>query len=112
MLANGRAFLLLAAVLTVTRARRKQNEVLAGDKDSTSLPGLPAMLNPSPAAGRMCPLRPPWHRGRARRNQPGITELVLTGNTRKGGRRHIPGLRVRCQRNSECYSVMASAAEL
>ncbi len=46
MLANARAFLLIAAGLTVTQARRKRNGVLAGNKNSTSLPGLPVTLNP------------------------------------------------------------------
>jgi len=70
MLANGRAFLLLGAGLTVTRACRKRNGVLVGNKDSTSLPGLPAMLNPSPAAGRMCPVRPQRQPVPGRRHQP------------------------------------------
>jgi hypothetical protein len=58
MPANARAFLLLAADLTVTRARRKRNRVLAGNKNSTSLPGLPALLKPSLVAWRLCPMRP------------------------------------------------------
>src|SRR5260370_4028570 len=86
MLANGRAFLLLGAGLTVTRACRKRNGVPAGNKDSMSLLGLPAMLNPSPAAWRMCPMRPQRQPVPGRRHQPGITRLVLTGNTRKRGR--------------------------
>lgn len=65
MLADARAFLLIAAELTATGARRKRNGVLAGNKNSVSLPELTATLNPRPAAGRVCPVRPPWHRGRA-----------------------------------------------
>ena len=49
MLANARAFLLLAAGFTVIQARRKANWVLADNEDSTSPPGLPATLNPRPA---------------------------------------------------------------
>lgn len=48
-LANGRAFLLLAAVLTVTRAG-SETGVPALGKSSTSMPGLPATLNPRPAS--------------------------------------------------------------
>ena len=112
MLANGRAFLLLAARLTVTQARRKRNGVLGGNKDSTSLLGLLAALNPSPAGGRMCPVRRQRQPVPGRRRQPGITGLALMGNIRKRGHRHIPGLRVRCQGNLPCYSVVASVAEL
>ena len=86
MPANARAFLLLAARLTATRARRKQNGVLADNKNSTSLPGLSATVNPSPVAARMCPVRSPWHRSWAVSTRPGITGLVLTGNARKRGR--------------------------
>lgn len=65
MPANARAFLLLAAGLTATGARRKRNGVLAEQQELHIATGLPATLNPSPAAGRMCPVRPPWHQGRA-----------------------------------------------
>ena len=49
MLANARAFFLLTADLTVTQARRKRIGVLAGDRASMPLPGLPGTLNPRPA---------------------------------------------------------------
>jgi hypothetical protein len=100
------------AGLTVTRARRKRNGVLVGNKGSTSLPGLLPALNRSPAAWRMCPVRRQRQPVPGRRRQPGITGLALTGNTSKRGCLHIPGLRVRCQGNLPCYLVMANLAEL
>jgi hypothetical protein len=78
MLANARAFLLLAADLTVTRARLKRNGVLAGNKDSTSLPGLPATLNPQPSGRTHVPGEPAVATGPGRRHQPGITGPVFT----------------------------------
>lgn len=48
--ANGRVSFLLTAVLTVTRTRRKRNWSPAPGKSSTSIPGLPATLNPRPAS--------------------------------------------------------------
>jgi hypothetical protein len=48
MLANGRAFLLLAADLTVTQARRQRSGNLAGGEFPNAAAGLPGTLNPRP----------------------------------------------------------------
>ena len=53
-LANGGAFLLLAADLTVTQTRRKRNWSSAPGKSSTSMPGWPVTLNPRPASDPPC----------------------------------------------------------
>jgi len=53
-LANGRAFLLLAAVLTVTQTRRKRNWSPCSRQELHSIPGLPATLNPRPASDLTC----------------------------------------------------------
>ena len=114
MLADARAFLLLAAGLTATGARGKRNGVLAGNKNSVSLPGLPglpATLHPRPAGCTCVPGEATVAPGPGREHQPGITGLMLRENTRKRGIRHNPGLRVRCQRNPPCHSVLSSAAE-
>jgi hypothetical protein len=79
MPANGRAFLLLTAGLTVTRARRKRNGVLAGNKDSTSRPGFPAMPNPKASGRAHVPGEATAATGAGPAAPAGITGLVLTG---------------------------------
>jgi hypothetical protein len=72
--------------LTVTRACRKRNGVLADSKDSTSLPGLPAMLNPRPATARVCLPGLSWHTGIGLAGQPVIGWVVfyVDARTRAG----------------------------
>ena len=78
-LANGRAFLLLAADPTVTQTRRKRNWSTCSRKSS---PRCRVVGHAEPRAIQrpdLCPVRRAGHTGPGRQDQPGVTGLVLAG---------------------------------
>jgi hypothetical protein len=76
-LANGRAFLLLAADLTVTRTRRKRNWSPCCRQELHLDAGVSATLNPRSASDlALFPVRWAGHTGLGRQDQRGVTGLV------------------------------------
>ncbi len=54
--------------------------VLDGNKDSTSLPGLPCTLNPRPATGTLCQLGRAWQTWISPADQPVISRVGVSMN--------------------------------
>ena len=74
MLANGCAFLFLAAGAYRQRSTPEANWSPCWQQELTSLPGLPTRLSRRPAAGPLCPLGLPWHTGISPAGQPVISQ--------------------------------------
>ena len=82
-LANGRAFLLFAAVLTVTQTRRKRNWSTCSRQELHLDAGAAATLDPRPASDlALCPVRWAGHTRPGRQDQPGV-HRVGTSRTKR-----------------------------